>query len=1095
MAELGKAMGGKTWRPGTFVAAATLLLAAPQTAVAQQQLSPAAVAGFKRYCFDCHGAATAEAQVNIERLAAQPAFNRSFKTWQKVAAMLASGKMPPEDADQPTPAERNHLAAEIQTALDRTAQDSAGDPGIVPLRRLTSAEYAYTIRDLTRLDLDLSQEFVSDAAGGEGFTNVGAVQFFDDAGLERYLEAAKKVADHAVIGAGPLAFFADPGQTGLELSAIDRIRRIYRAHGFRTAAGEGGVPFGLDHYPRAYFVTWKYRHREALGLGNVELESLAAEDGVPPRFARHVWTVLTAPEASFPTSEVIAQFRSLPAASAASPSSEQLASVRKKCEDLYATMNDWQTRLAKAVGDEEEAAILSENAIQVRTSQTLVARFAWMDGPPKIARLQFSAVSANPGRVVEPVVLWKNPRLRYRRLSRRRDEPQPLATSLPADLLAPLQLGRHPRGGQIGPHDLATAGEESRVIELVVPEDARGLEVLVDVELDLAHGEDCVVRASVSEGADAEKTKSVSTLLANPQGTPFARWRDGVVDFARLLPQVSHREPAPSDRDPIPAPFDNTYNMPERNYFHTHVKYCRDDDFLTRLLLDDATRQQLDDAWADLLGSFEYHDIWLRFIAKKFQLDLAGRDMAHLDLAHLDDAWIDSLPAEPRVHIRRIAAEHRAGQARLLAGQSHHLADSLVFAERAWRRPLAGSERATLGDFYQQLTNQQHLGHTAATRALLTRILMSPAFLFRADVGSPMPGSARLSDWELASRLSYFLWSSAPDEELLAAAASGQLNTNEMLEQQTRRLLKDEKARRLATEFFGQWLGFYQFDRFRGVDPDRFPEFDDRLRQSLYDESIAFFEHIVRASRPLEEILFADYAFLNTRLAQHYGLDGSALGERCTKVENVSASHRGGLLALGSIMAATSAPLRTSPVKRGDWILRRVLGTPVPPPPANVGSIAADDTPADGQTVRQRLEAHRRDAACMNCHSRIDPPGFALEHYDTLGRWRAAYRDGQPIDDVLTLADGRAIAGPDGLKAYLKGHQDQFYRTLSTKLLAYALGRSELAGDRDLMNQMLAHARTGQGNLADLIVDIVHSPQFRNRHSQKPRPVTDHSDN
>jgi hypothetical protein len=168
-------------------------------------------------------------------------------------------------------------------------------------------------------------------------------------------------------------------------------------------------------------------------------------------------------------------------------------------------------------------------------------------------------------------------------------------------------------------------------------------------------------------------------------------------------------------------------------------------------------------------------------------------------------------------------------------------------------------------------------------------------------------------------------------------------------------------------------------------------------------------------------------------------------------------------------------------VKRGDWILRRVLDTPVPPPPANAGSIAADDTPADGKTVRQRLEAHRQDATCVHCHSRIDPLGFALEHYDSLGRWRATYRNNDPIDDSLAVGDGPLVSGPEGLRKYLREHQEQFYRTLCAKLAAYSLGRGELASDGQLMQRMLADARSGEGSMADLVVEIVSSKQFRHR--------------
>jgi hypothetical protein len=1064
----------RTGARATFVPLVVMaIFVLASAALAAESDFPTAAKLLQRYCFDCHSNATAEGQVNLEQMAAQRAFNTGFRTWEKVASVLESDRMPPRDMPQPTADERRQLVALIRGEVSRVAEESAGDPGQVVLRRLTSAEYAYTIQDLTGLDLDLDREFVSDAAGGEGFTNVGSVQFLDDSGLARYLEAAKKVAAHAVIGTGPLQFFADPGKTGLELSAIHRIRQIYRDHGFRTAAGEGGVPFGLDRYPKAFFAAWRYQHRERLGIGKASLESLAVEEGLQPQFVSHVWSVLNKPSLSFPASEIVAKWHQLPAPRSAL---QPLDETRAACDELYRFMTDWQTRLAKAVGDEEEAPVLSESSFQVEKSHRFFARFAWNMEVPAVGRVQFSVIPGDPSRQQDSVVVWRNARMRFRRLTRRREESPLLTTLLTDEAAKQFAFGVHPRGGTIGPNDFVTIGAATRIIELPVPEGARGVDLVVETELDLEHGENCVVRCSLIEGDDPKMLRINSALLADPAGEPFLAWKTGVIEFARLLPQVSHREPAPSDRDPIPFPFLNTYNMPERNFFHTGVKYHRDDAFFTRYLLDDATRTRLDQAWMDLLGSFEYHDILLRFTAEKFQRDLGDRT-----IAILDDAWIQGLPEEPKQYVARLKADYVRTQEQRKLAERGHLDDVVSFASRAWRRLLSADEGKRLRDFYAQLRREQSLGHAEAVRGVIARILVAPDFVYRAERPQERAGVVALTGDELASRLSFLIWSSLPDDELRRAAAAGELRDPEQLARQTRRMLHDPKARRLATEFFGQWLGFYQFDRFRGVDPERFPEFNDKLKAALYDESISFFEHIVRDDRPAKEILFADYAFLSDDVARHYGFDVSGLTAAPSRVAADQAPHRGGLFGLGAVLTVTSAPLRTSPVKRGDWILRRVLGTPVPPPPANAGSIAADDTPADGKTVRQRLEAHRQDATCINCHSRIDPLGFALEHYDSLGRWRATYRNDEPIDDAITLAGGAHVAGPDGLRRYMAEHQDQFYRTLCGKLLAYSLGRGELASDRHLMQQMLDDVQSGDGSLGDLIVDMVQSKQFRHR--------------
>src|SRR4030095_12983686 len=285
--------------------------ASPMSA-AERDFVRAAEPLFKQFCFDCHGDKKTKAGVNLQRISVDPDFADLFKTWEKVIVKLDQKEMPPEEKPQPTDAQRKKLIASVRSGLDKFIHETAGDPGRVVLRKLTSAEYAYTIQDLTGLDLELEKHFDIDPAGGEGFSNIGDVQFIQDSTLERYLEAAKTVAAHAVIGAGPLQFYRDPGKTGQELSAINRIRKIYEQHGFRTGAGEGALAFGFDHYSKAFFAAWRFRHRRELGLGNVTLAKLAQQEEVEPRFVEHVWAVLNDPSLSFPCSEIAAAWRKLP---------------------------------------------------------------------------------------------------------------------------------------------------------------------------------------------------------------------------------------------------------------------------------------------------------------------------------------------------------------------------------------------------------------------------------------------------------------------------------------------------------------------------------------------------------------------------------------------------------------------------------------------------------------------------------------------------------------------------------------------------------------------------------------------------------------
>jgi Protein of unknown function (DUF1592)/Protein of unknown function (DUF1588)/Protein of unknown function (DUF1585)/Protein of unknown function (DUF1595) len=775
---------------------------------------------------------------------------------------------------------------------------------------------------------------------------------------------------------------------------------------------------------------------------------------------------------SFPLSLIISAWQALPP-----PARQSAETTRKRCLGLCDSLREWQKTLAATAGDEEEAPVLTAGDVQVSTTHKMAAALVWPKGS-KVTKLAFAVSRASKHPADGAIVVWQNARLQFKREDGSRELYQPLKAIVNPESARRLAFGKHPQGTEIGETDFVIAGEVNVPVSLQIPKNMVSASLLVDVRLETEHEATSIVRCRILNGEVAGEIitalSATSTLLADPANKLVDEWRRDVAEFARLLPEVSHREPAPSDRDPIPDPYDNTYNKPERNYFHNTIKYNRDDDFFMAHVANDTTRWLLDQAWADLLTSFEYHDANLRFAAKKFALDLGGRS-----IADLDRTVIDRLPAAPRVFVERWLQEYTSMQHALRAAEPGHVDDALAFAERAWRRPLTAGEQERLRAFYAELRQRGTLDHTRALRALLARILLAPTFLYRVESTGEQRGIVPLSDRQLASRLSYFVWSSLPDEELRQAAAEGRLHEPRQLEQQTRRMLRDPKARRLATEFFGQWLGFYRFDGYQGIDTRRFPEFTDRLKSALYEESVSFFEHIVRDDRPVDEIVFADYAFWNRHLAEHYGIKVENLSnETFARVDGIAKHHRGGLLGLGAVLTVTSAPLRTSAVKRGDWVLRRVVGTPVPPPPADVGSIPADDLSADKLTIRRRLEVHRSNATCNNCHSRIDPLGFALEHFDPIGRWRDTYRDGQKIEASGTLADGTTVSGPAGLRDYLRREKTKFHRTLSVKLLGYVLGRSELASDGPLIDVMAKDADDGH-RFSDIVMRIVLSKQFR----------------
>jgi hypothetical protein len=355
-------------------------------------------------------------------------------------------------------------------------------------------------------------------------------------------------------------------------------------------------------------------------------------------------------------------------------------------------------------------------------------------------------------------------------------------------------------------------------------------------------------------------------------------------------------------------------------------------------------------------------------------------------------------------------------------------------------------------------------------------VLVSPAFLYRIEKPGPGAGQGPVSGWELASRLSYFLWSSQPDDELRQLAAASRLSDPEALAAQTRRMLQDPRVRRLATEFACQWLHLHDFDHFDEKSERHFPTFAG-LRGAMYEESIQFFTHFFQEDGSVLSILDADHTFLNEELARHYGIPG-VTGPGWRRVDRVKKFSRGGILTLAATLAKQSGASRTSPILRGNWLSEVVLGEKLPRPPKNVPRL--DDTVPEGLTERQLIEKHSSDPACVKCHARIDPFGFALENFDAIGRFREKDAGGLAIDPRTRLQDGTRIEGLPGLRDYLLGERrDAFVRQFNRKLLGYALGRAVQLSDEPLLTAMQTALKAKEYRIAPVIELIVRSRQFR----------------
>jgi hypothetical protein len=405
-------------------------------------------------------------------------------------------------------------------------------------------------------------------------------------------------------------------------------------------------------------------------------------------------------------------------------------------------------------------------------------------------------------------------------------------------------------------------------------------------------------------------------------------------------------------------------------------------------------------------------------------------------------------------------------------------------ARRAYRRPVTDEEVQTLMGFFS--AGQNEAGFDEGIVRALERILTSPKFLFRIErdpLGATARSAYQISDLELASRLSFFLWSTIPDEDLLDLATKGMLRDPAILEAQVRRMLADSRSAALASNFSGQWLYLRNMQALL-PDPDGFPEFDENLRAAFQRETELFFEYILREDRSVLELLDADYTFLNERLARFYEIP-NVYGSHFRRVKLDHDSRRG-LLGQGSILTVTSYSTRTAPTIRGKWLLENFMGTPPPPPPPNVPSLG-EKKGDDGRplTVRQQMEQHRANAVCASCHKVMDPLGFALENFDAIGKWRNV-DGGRPIDSSGVAPDGTALDGPADLRKFLLARPDQFVTTLTEKLLTYALGRGVEYYDAAAVRRIVKESARSNYTPSSLVLGVVKSVPFTMRRSREP---------
>ncbi len=556
---------------------------------------------------------------------------------------------------------------------------------------------------------------------------------------------------------------------------------------------------------------------------------------------------------------------------------------------------------------------------------------------------------------------------------------------------------------------------------------------------------------------------------------------------------------------------------------HNSMGYFRDDQPLMELILDEAGRAKLDHMWMDFnqvafvpermhTEFFHYERAESATITSEEFNFVRSEDpdaCSDAKIFRLADAYKakavrngggepDSLKAIDE-HFKWVSHTIRSTEKGRIAAQPIHLKTLVEFAQRAFRRPLSADERAGILNFYQTLRKKEGLSHEEAIRDSLASILISPKFLFHVtadgDTASNSTGSGfrtasyapplrtqNLSEYALANRLSYFLWSSMPDAELMAHAAAGDLHKPEVLVAQAHRMLKDARVRALALEFGGNWLDFRRFEQHNAVDRNRFPVFTDDLRQAMFEEPVHYLVDTFQNNRSVLDILYGRHTFVNSLLARHYGMPMSPEEGKWVRVDNADQYGRGGLLPMALFLTENSPGLRTSPVKRGYWVVRRVLGEVIPAPPPNVPVLPTDESKLGKLTLRQALVEHRNNPACAGCHARFDSYGLVFEGYGPVGEIRTRDLGGKPVDASAPFPGSPDRTGVAGLRDYLKEkRQKDFVNTCCRKLLSYGLGRTLLASDDPTLEQMQQKLASGGYRFEPMVDAIVLSKQFRTK--------------
>jgi len=923
-----------------------------------------------KYCYECHGQGKHEGDVALDTYPDVQAIEKETKVWQAVSHHLRSGQMPPPDADaKPTPAERRLIANWVDEVVYHF-DPSHPDPGRVTLRRMNRAEYNNAIRDLVGVDFQPAADFPPDDSG-YGFDNIGDVLSMPPSLLEKYLAAAGKVVDQAVVtdavakqvrhlpaSIGEIAnnSHGDRGDGWVEMISIDE----------DPVSFDVSMPAAGDYLIRVFAYSSRTGGFITGGGGNV------SERGVPP--------------GPLPPMKLSIVVDGTTIKDVTPVEDENHPGVCEARIGIPAGMHRVEVYLRRK--RTWETSTLTEGRLGPQQAGLVMFKWLEVEGPLPCAMHFFPA----------------------------------------SQLSAPAELKRTSDGGRVLEH----ANQE------------------ISLPYKVATEGDYIVRVTACANFAGAEPPNLQLRLDGKALKDYS-----VEAPARVIPLQGQR---PDSLSAWPGVYETQVHLlPGESRFSVA---------LTNEFADPANPNP-----NRRVRSLEIRNMQVVGLAQpvvRSPVPNVLREMLTENHIVAMDGDTTGDPLRPR----DVPAD---------AAARGLLAD---FARRAWRRPTTPAEIDRLMAL-EKLAINRGASFSEALKLSMKAALVSPNFLFinLPPSGAPAPATAEpLDEIALASRLSFFLWSSIPDEELLSLAEHGQLRRN--LEPQVRRMLASPKSHALVENFAGQWLQVRALESF---EPDKktYPDFDPSLRNAMKKETDLFVDYILRNNRSVTEFLTADYTFVNERLAKFYGLPGVS-GDEFVKV-SLAGTPRRGLLTQGSVLLATSNPTRTSPVKRGKWVLENLLGTPPSPPPPNVPALD-DATRQLTGTVRQQMVAHRADPNCASCHAMMDPIGFGLEHFNGIGAWRD--NDGKdPIDSTGELISGENFNGAAELVKILAGaRRDDFLGCLTEKLLTYSLGRGVEYYDRPTVDQIVQHLETNGDTFANLVVEITGSYPFQNRRGESSPP-------